>query len=140
MQRSNGYAIRLALQDQATAMDSEAKVPRALAANMCCKLTSVSPLLKGPVFNSRPGWPTKAMWHLLEDARALRLNSRFTHCFIDEDHVGWCKKLWSRARASQQERQVVRLASLRLRTIKWRAKQLNAQVRSRLLKATRKSG
>ena len=58
-----------------------------------------------------------------------------THTFIDEDAIGWCKILANKVTKRKiVERSLIRSARLRLLSLKWRAKKLNASANYRAMK------
>lgn len=73
---------------------------------------------------------------LVCDSREIQgLNSRFTHTFVDEDAIGWCKLLANKVtKRKMVEKSLIRSARLRLLTLKWRSKVLNASANWRALK------
>lgn len=60
------------------------------------------------------------------------LNPRFEHTFVDEDAMGWAKKLAIKfTRRKIIERSLIRSTRVRLLSLKWRAKMLNGTANKR---------
>lgn len=61
-------------------------------------------------------------------------NPRYEHTFVDEDAMGWAKKLAVKfTRRRIIERSLVRSSRVRLLSLRWRAKALNASANKRAL-------
>ena len=60
------------------------------------------------------------------------LNPRYEHTFVDEDAMGWAKKLAIKfTRRKIIERSLIRSTRVRLLSLKWRAKMLNGSANKR---------
>ena len=60
------------------------------------------------------------------------LNPRYEHTFVDEDAMGWAKKLAIKfTRRKIIERSLIRSTRVRLLSLKWRAKKLNGTANKR---------
>lgn len=71
----------------------------------------------------------EAFAHVVQDAKRLQLNPRFTHTFGDEDFMSQLKKWARRGHGRRREQVISRLSRMRFKTLRWKLGELKNRVR-----------
>lgn len=71
----------------------------------------------------------EAFAHVLQDAKRLQINPRFTHTFGDEDFMSQLKKWARRGHGRRREQVISRLSRMRFKTLRWKLGELKNRVR-----------